>query len=459
MEKQPNIIIFSTDDIGYGDLSCQGSDYIKTPNIDSLAATGVKFNNWYSNSPVCSPSRASLLTGKYPGNAGVRSILGGHRTASGLPNTTKTIASILKDAGYDTYMAGKWHLGVLEENRPHNHGFDKWFGHLAGCIDYYSHIFYWGMNYPNEKGKNSNPVHDLWEDNVEIWRNGEYFTELITEKSMEYLNASIRKANPFFLYVPYNAPHYPMHAPQKYVDRFPELPWDKQIMAAMISAVDDSIGEIITFLKQNNLFDNTVIMFTGDNGPSRESRNWLDGSLDLYYGGSTSKLKGHKFSLFDGGIKVPNIISFPDKIAGDWSSNQACMSMDFLPTVLDFLNVDTSSYEFNGISIKSHLQNKTPLLSRSIYWEQDSFQSDWESHSSQRDQSHQTAILKDNWKLVVNGRLVEFDQPVADVFLSNLAEDISESNNLRNEYSEIAKDLELEALNWRSEIEKIPIVE
>ena len=144
MEKQPNIIIFSTDDIGYGDLSCQGSDYIKTPNIDSLAATGVKFNNWYSNSPVCSPSRASLLTGKYPGNAGVRSILGGHRTASGLPNTTKTIASILKDAGYDTYMAGKWHLGVLEENRPHNHGFDKWFGHLAGCIDYYSHIFIGG---------------------------------------------------------------------------------------------------------------------------------------------------------------------------------------------------------------------------------------------------------------------------------------------------------------------------
>ena len=216
MQDKPNIIILSTDDLGYGDLGCLGSEYIKTPNIDSLGSQGIIFNNWYSNSPVCSPSRASLLTGKYPGNTGVRSILRGHSTSPGLPTTNLTIASILKNMGYDTYMAGKWHLGVSEENRPHNHGFDHWFGHLAGCIDYYSHIWYYASG-RNENNQRLNPVHDLWDNNVEVWKNGEYFTELITKKSMEYLHSSIQKSNPFFLYIPYNAPHYPMHAPQKYV--------------------------------------------------------------------------------------------------------------------------------------------------------------------------------------------------------------------------------------------------
>ena len=147
-----------------------------------------------------------------------------------------------------------------------------------------------------------------------------------------------------------------MHAPQKYIDRYPDLPWDKQIMAAMISAVDDSVGEIITFLKKNNLFENTIILFTSDNGPSRETRNWLDGTLDPYYGGTSGQLKGHKFSLFDGGIKVPNIISFPNKISGNWVSDESCIAMDFLPTILDFLNVDPNLYKLDGISIKSHLE-------------------------------------------------------------------------------------------------------
>ena len=435
MQDKPNIIILSTDDLGYGDLGCLGSEYIKTPNIDSLGSQGIIFNNWYSNSPVCSPSRASLLTGKYPGNTGVRSILRGHRTSPGLPTTNLTIASILKNMGYDTYMAGKWHLGVSEENRPHNHGFDHWFGHLAGCIDYYSHIWYYASG-RNENNQRLNPVHDLWENNVEVWENGEYFTELITKKSMEYLHSSIQKSNPFFLYIPYNAPHYPMHAPQKYVDRYPDLPWDKQIMAAMISAVDDSVGEIITFLKQKNLYDNTIIMFTSDNGPSRETRNWLDGTLDPYYGGTSGQLKGHKFSLFDGGIKVPNIISFPNKIYVNWVSNESCITMDFLQTILDFLNADLNQYKLDGVSIKSHLENKTPVLNRSLYWEQDSFMSS---------PSNQTAILKDNWKLVLNGRLVEFENPIADIYLSNLTNDVSESNNLKDE-----------ALDWRKEIENNP---
>ena len=171
---RPNIVVFLTDDQGYGDLSCMGATDFRTPNLDRLAASGVRFTDWYSNSPVCSPSRAALLTGRYPGNAGVRAILGGHRTASGLLPEVPTISSELKKLGYNCYLSGKWHLGLSAGCRPHDHGFDHWFGFMAGCVDYYSHIFYWGMS------GGVNPTHDLWEDDREVWLNGQYLTEVIT---------------------------------------------------------------------------------------------------------------------------------------------------------------------------------------------------------------------------------------------------------------------------------------
>ena len=297
-----NFIVFLTDDQGYGDLSCMGCSDFQTPNLDRMADEGARFTSWYSNSPVCSPSRAALLTGRYPGNAGVRQILAGHRTASGLPMGIPTIGSALQTLGYKTFMTGKWHLGLHPDSRPNAQGFDHWYGFMAGCIDYYSHIFYWGSN---RGGPGQNPTHDLWEDNKEIWDNGSYFTEMITKKAVEYIRKAHSENVPFFLYVPYNAPHYPMHAPKEYMERFANLPWDRQIMAAMLSAVDDSIGEILREVKQLGLAETTCSFFTSDNGPSRESRNWLDGNLDPYYGGISGGLKGHKFSLYEGGIRLP----------------------------------------------------------------------------------------------------------------------------------------------------------
>jgi arylsulfatase A-like enzyme len=185
---KPNFIVFLTDDQGYGDLSCMGAADLKTPYLDGLAASGVRFTDWYSNSPVCSPSRASLLTGRYPGNAGVRSILAGHRTASGLPHETPTLATALKRLGYQTAMIGKWHLGLAEGSRPHDHGFDEWFGFMAGCIDYYSHIFYWGM-----AGGKEDPLHDLWRNNEEVYENGRYFTELITERAVDFVRRAAKE--------------------------------------------------------------------------------------------------------------------------------------------------------------------------------------------------------------------------------------------------------------------------
>ncbi len=255
--SRPNMIVIYCDDLGYGDLGCYGSEYIQTPHLDRLADVGVRFTNWYSNSPVCSPSRASLLTGRYPARTGVERILSGKRGTVGLSLDEQTLASLLKPHGYRTGLFGKWHLGVTPEQNPNAHGFDESFGFLAGCVDYYSHIFYW------EQQSGVNPVHDLWHNGKEVWSDGEYMTELITAKAVAFIEAGGGQGEekPFFAYVPYNAPHYPMHAPQKYVDRYQGLAPDKRIMAAMISAVDDGVGEIVDALRRTGQYDNTIIFF------------------------------------------------------------------------------------------------------------------------------------------------------------------------------------------------------
>lgn len=434
-DSRPNVIVYLTDDQGYGDLSCMGATDFRTPTLDRMAHDGVRFTDWYSNSPVCSPSRAALLSGRYPGNAGVRSILRGHRTASGLPQSTPTLATMLGASGYQTALTGKWHLGLAEGSRPHSHGFDRTFGFFAGCIDYYSHIFYWGANRP---GPSLNPTHDLWEDNEEIWMNGQYFTELIAKKAVEYLREMSAADEPFFLYVPFNAPHYPMHAPQEYMDRFPDLPWDRQVMAAMISAVDDAIGVIMNELERLGLAAHTLSIFTSDNGPSRESRNWLDGTQDPYYGGTSGRLTGHKFSLFEGGIRVPAIMHWPERIAGGVVTDEPCASMDVVPTVLEAAGVESSKYELDGISLLGHVTGNTGLAERPIFWEMDG----------------QTAVRRGKWKLVLNGQLVEHEEPVAEVHLSNLEVDPAESVNLADDEPGLTAELKRLAEDWRAGIEK-----
>jgi arylsulfatase A-like enzyme len=429
-----NFIVFLTDDQGYGDLSCMGCDDFRTPHLDRMARDGARFTDWYSNSPVCSPSRAALLTGRYPGNAGVRSILAGHRTASGLPPQTPTLASALKPLGYQTYMVGKWHLGLQEASRPRAHGFDHWSGFLAGCIDYYSHIFYWGMNNP---GPGVNPTHDLWEDEREIWENGQYFTEMITRKAVEYIRRAKEDNQPFFLYVPYNAPHYPMHAPQEYMDRFGDLPWGRQVMAAMLAAVDDSVGAILDEVERLGLAEDTCSFFTSDNGPSRETRNWLDGTQDPYYGGSAGKLKGHKFSLYEGGMRVPGIMHWPGHIAAGQILSDPCASMDIFPTFLNIAGGDVSQYEVDGMDILSYVAENEELPERTIYWEM----------------GKQTAVRKGKWKLVLNGQLVEGAAPEDAVHLANLEVDMGEKRNLKGENPDLTEDLKHSAEEWRTNIE------
>ncbi len=433
MSRRPNLIVFMTDDQGYGDLSCMGNTDFLTPHIDELANGGARFTNWYSNSPVCSPSRASLLTGRYPGNAGVRAILAGHRKATGLTAEAPSIAAAVRELGYQTAMVGKWHLGLKEQSRPNQNGFDYFYGFMAGCIDYYSHVFYWSM----ADGK-ANPTHDLWENGRELYDNGKYFTEMVTERAVEKIREMNGREEPFFLYVAYNAPHYPMHAPRKYVDRFPHLPPDRRIMAAMLSAVDDGVGQIVDELKRQGIYEDTVIFYQSDNGPSRESRNWMDGRDDPYYGGLPGSLKGHKFSLFEGGIRVPGIFSWPSHIPAGQVIDEPCAAMDVFPTLLTMAGGDPAKYDLDGLDISRVLMDGAATPHDELYWEME----------------QQTAIRQGSYKLVLEGQLVEGEPPQDPVFLSDLSVDPGETTNLAQQMPELTAELTEKALTWRAGIER-----
>lgn len=433
MPKQPNVIFIMTDDQGYGDLSCMGSCDVHTPHIDRLAAAGVRFTCGYSGSPVCSPSRACLLTGRYPGNAGVRAILAGQRHASGLTPRVPTLAAALKSGGYDTACIGKWHLGLKEECRPNRNGFDYFFGFLAGCIDYYSHIFYHGMG-----GRGNDPTHDLWENDSEIYNNGAYFTDLVTEKSVEYIRTHAGGDKPFFLYTAYNAPHYPLHAPEKYTQRFRHLPWDRQMMAAMLAGVDDGIGEMLAALAQTRILEDTIIYYQSDNGPSRESRNWLDGNPDPYYGSSSGGLKGHKYSLFEGGIRVPMLLSWQGQIPGGQVIDAPVLAADLFPTVLAAAGLSSAPYALDGCDILPVVTANAPSSHDMIFWEMEG----------------QTAVRQGKYKLVLSGVLEEFAQPQDAVFLADLEADPAEAHNLAEALPALAARLKDAALAWRRGIEQ-----
>ena len=206
LKQKPNVIIIVTDDQGSIDLNCYGAKDLATPNLDKLAKTGVKFTRFYAGSSVCSPSRASLLTGKTPQGAGLEGNAPSEKGHAGMPADQFTIAEMMKENGYATAHIGKWHLGYSKETMPLAQGFDYSFGHMGGCIDNYSHFFYW--NGPNR--------HDLWENGVEVYKDGEYFPDLMVDKATSYIKGHMNK--PFFLYLAFNTPHYPVQPTKKWRD-------------------------------------------------------------------------------------------------------------------------------------------------------------------------------------------------------------------------------------------------
>jgi len=426
---RPNFIVFLTDDHGYHDLGCQGARELKTPHLDALAASGARFTNWYSNAPMCAPSRAALMTGRYPIRAGVPS------NAASLRPAEKTIAAVLKSQGYATGITGKWHLGAREDNVPNAHGFDSFFGFHAGCVDFYSHRFYWGE--PRRVN-----FHDLWRNRTEVFEDGQYLTELIAREAKEFI--ARHRSQPFFLYVPFNAPHYPMHAPRKYVDRFPDLEPERQIYAAMLAAVDDGMGAVLAAVRESGLLENTLVIFTSDNGATREPRAGLN--QQPARGGSNHPLRGFKFSLFDGGIHMPAILSWPGNIPAGQVIHEAAAHMDLLPTICRAAGVaPPADRVLDGRDILPLATSKARSPHEALFWAS----------------GGQLAVRRGNWKLVLDGFIAD-GTPEGQkklegedaVFLSDLERDPGESTNLRRQHPALAEELAALARRWLDEVSK-----
>ena len=410
-EAKPNVVLILTDDQGSIDLNCYGANDLKTPNLDKLAKQGVRFTQFYVGSAVCSPSRACLLTGRSPQGAGLPANASSEKGRPGMPTDQITIAEVLKGAGYKTGHVGKWHVGYSAETMPLGQGFDYSFGHMVGCIDNYSHFFYW--NGPNR--------HDLWENGKEVFVDGSYFPDMMIEKASDFIKNN--KKNQFFLYLAFNSPHYPLQPTKKWRDYYKDLPSPRREYAGFVSSTDERIGEILDLLENHKLRENTIIIFLSDQGHSYEERTGGGG-------GNSGPYRGGKSSLFEGGIRVPAIISWKGIIPEGIVNNTMCMSMDLLPTIADFCGVKAIPKEVEGKSIKSVILENSASAHEVSYWQL----------------GKQWAVRQGDWKLIGNpvdpsASKVNLHFPKDSFFLSNLKSDISESKNLAEEFPEKVKEL------------------
>lgn len=425
--RRPNFVILYTDDQGYHDLGVQGANELKTPNIDALAHSGTRFTNWYSNAPVCSPSRASLLTGRYPIRCGVPNI------GDPLRASEVTLATLLKRSGYATALTGKWHLGMQGASLPNAHGFDYFYGFHAGCVDYYSHRFYWG------EPRTVN-FHDLWRNDKEVFEDGEYLTGRITAEAINFIRRN--QHDPFFLYVAYNAVHYPMHAPKQYIERFPGLERERQVYAAMLAAVDDGVGEIRRTLDSLGLARDTLIFYQSDNGATREPRAGLN--QQPARGGSNAPLRGFKFSLFEGGIRMPALMSWPGVIPAGGVVDEIGAAMDILPTFCAAAGVSPpTDRTIDGRDVLPMAGRGARSPHDALFWAQNG----------------QLAMRQDRWKLVLDGFDADGGAPKPEnrlhgedaVWLADLSADIGEHRNVRAQNAGIAARMEGATRRWFTE--------
>lgn len=401
-QKKPNVIVILTDDQGTIDLNSYGAKDLHTPHIDQLAKEGVRFTQFYAAAPLCSPSRASMLTGLNPHAAGLPNNAPSMKGMAGMPTDRVTMAEAMKEAGYATGHIGKWHLGFSPETMPNGQGFDYSFGHMGGCIDNYSHFFYW--NGPNR--------HDLYENGKEIWADGQYFPDLMTEKANAFIDQ--HKEEPFFLYYAINLPHYPLQPTAQWREHYKDLEQPRADYAAFVSTIDERVGELMKTLESLGLRKNTIVIFQSDHGHSVEDRAFGGG-------GNAGPYRGAKMSLFEGGIRVPAIISYPGTIPQNEVRDQMALNIDWFPTILDYTGAEAK--ELEGKSLKPLIENTTDKTAHEVFrWKQGV---SW-------------AVRKGDWKLIGfprdPTRKAPLDPENDVLFLSNLKEDASEMKNLAASY-------------------------
>jgi arylsulfatase A-like enzyme len=406
-QTRPNIIYIMADDMGYADLSCYGRKDYQTPNIDKLAAQGVKFMNAYAAAPVCTPTRVAFMTGRYP----ARLTLGLKEPIDWLPKDSMiglngdvpTIAFRLRNAGYETFLVGKWHLGFTPQFSPLKNGFDYFFGFNGGGLDYISH------KAPRRGGP------DLYENYEPVKMDG-YMTNLIQSKAIEVINRSHDK--PFFLNVMFSAPHWPWQAPgdAAYPDT---MSWMKggspAVYAAMMKSLDEAVGSIVKAVDDKQL-RNTVIIFTSDNGGEQYS------DMGIY--------KGRKMQLWEGGIREPAIIRWPGKITAGSTTNQVATTLDWTATILSLAKAKpVDAFPLDGIDVMPLISNSNKETSRTMYWR--IFQRN--QHKAMRD---------GNWKYMQDEKGQEY--------LFDLVSDPSEKNNLKENKPEIFSQLKAKYTRWEA---------
>lgn len=325
--EKPNFILIFADDLGYGDLGVYGSSKIRTPHLDRMATEGLRFTDFYATAPFCSPSRASLLTGRYPVRAGVHYVLFPTET-TGLPQEETTLGELLRDEGYATAAIGKWHLGWPEPFRAHRHGFD---------------LFY-GLPYSNDMGKwtpeeSLRAQHAFWElpllENDKILEapvEQTTLTHRYTEKAIDFITAN--RDRPFFLYFPHTFPHKPFYASERFEGRSPH-----GLYADTVEEVDWSVGQILASLRDLGIAERTMVVFTSDNGPARGGRT------DARYGsgGSAGPLRGGKGSTFEGGMRVPGIFRWPGRIQPGTVTGHPASILDVFPTLAELAGASNPS--------------------------------------------------------------------------------------------------------------------
>ncbi|UMB53045.1 arylsulfatase [Lutibacter sp. A64] len=427
--KKPNIIYILADDLGYGDISFNGQEKFATPNIDKLAKDGMFFTDHYAGSTVCAPSRSTLMTGQHTGNTFIR---GNKRvTDEGqlpIKSSIVTVPELLKSAGYVTGAFGKWGLGYPgSEGDPNNQGFDEFYGYNCQRI---AHNYY--------------PYH-LWHNQTKIMLEGNsgkktetYAPELIHEQALSFIEKN--KDTTFFMYYPTIIPHAELLLPEKYITKYrgkllPEKTFNgvddgkayknggygtqreaHAAFAAMVHLLDTHVGEIRNKLEKAGIAENTIIIFTSDNGPHQE------GGADPKYFNSNGELKGVKRDLYEGGIRVPMIAYWPEKINANSTSNHISAFWDVMPTFCEIAQVNTPE-TINGISFLPELIGKKQEEHSYLYWEF-------------HEQGGKQAVRLGNWKGI---RLKMNTNSNAPIELYNLANDIGEEHNIANENPEIVK--------------------
>ena len=430
-QKQPNVIYILADDLGYGDLSSYGQEKFTTPHIDQLAKEGLLFTKHYAGSTVCAPSRSSLLTGQHTGFTPVRGNIELEDGQLPLPDSTFTLAELFKAHKYKTGIFGKWGLGgISTEGNPLKQGFDEFFGYINQRL---AHHYYPDYLWDNEEKQ-------ILEKNQGLSK-GQYAPDLIHQKALAFIDKN--KDAPFFLFYPSIIPHAELFAPEEYMNQFirkyPETKSFKgtdegekykkgnygsqehprAAFAAMMTLLDDQVGELVQKVKDLGLEDNTIFVFTSDNGQHKE------GGQDAKFFNSNGELRGHKRDLFEGGVRVPMIVKWSNHVQPDTTTDHASAFWDVLPTFADILN-DDKELTTNGISFLPTLLNQPDKQKKHDYFY-------WEFHENNSKQ----AIIKNNWKFVITKLNTE-----PRYFLFNLENDESEEHNLVSTYPEKVAELE-----------------